>query len=179
MTDKVSQIYKEEQINKTRNGRKIVPDNKMPNLQWNLEKRDAMRKEEVQETQEIKTPNRIQEVIIYIVISIYSSILSIQHTVVQCVNSTIETTQELVTTIRGISHTSWTKSRRRCMRNKNIYTHNEETKKNSGTDCVTATARAPRLNKPVYQVDKTQSFFAKDRGSHENPRTKKHQSQGN
>ena len=36
MTDKVSQIYKEEQINKTRNGRKIVPDNKMPNLQWNL-----------------------------------------------------------------------------------------------------------------------------------------------
>ena len=109
MTDKVSQIYEEEQINKTRNGRKIVPDSKMPNLEWNLEKQDAMRKEEFQETQEIKTPNRIQEFIIYIVISIYSSILSMQHTAVQCVNSTIETAQELVTTIRGISRTSWTK----------------------------------------------------------------------
>ena len=28
MTDKISQIYEEEQINKIRNGRKIVPDNK-------------------------------------------------------------------------------------------------------------------------------------------------------
>ena len=38
MTDKISQVYEEEQINKTRNGRKLVPDNKMPNLHWNLEK---------------------------------------------------------------------------------------------------------------------------------------------
>ena len=109
MTDKVSQIYEEEQINKTRNGRKIVPDNKMPNLQWNLEKRDEARKEEIQETQDIKTPNMVQEAIIYIVIFICNSILSIQHTVVHSVNSAMETAQELVTTIRGISHTSWTR----------------------------------------------------------------------
>ena len=36
MTDKVSQIYEEEQINKTRNGRKIVPDNKMPKFTMEL-----------------------------------------------------------------------------------------------------------------------------------------------
>ena len=109
MTDKVSQIYEEEQINKTRNGRKIVSDNKMPNLQWNLEKRDAARKEEIQETQEIKTPNRVQEAIIYIVIFICNSILSIQHMVIHSVNLAMETAQELVTTIRGISRTSWTR----------------------------------------------------------------------
>ena len=34
MTDKISQIYEEEQVNKIRNGRKLVPDNKMPNLHW-------------------------------------------------------------------------------------------------------------------------------------------------
>ena len=136
MTDKISQIYEEEQINKTRNGRKIVPDNKMPNLQWNLEKRDATHKEEIQETQEIITPNRIlQEVIIYIVISIYSSILSIQHTVVHCVSSTIETAQELVTTIRNISCTNWTRIQKevhaqqenrknQLSRSRNVYSEN-------------------------------------------------------
>ena len=77
MTDKISQIYEEEQINKTRNGRKLVPDNKMPNLQWNLEKQGTTHKEEVQETQETNRLNRIQEVIIYIMISIYSCILQI------------------------------------------------------------------------------------------------------
>ena len=107
MTDKISQIYEEEQINKIRNGRKIVLDNRMPNLQWDLEKRETMRKEEVQETHEIETPSRIQEVIIYIVISIYSCILIIQNTVVQYANSTIETAQELVTTTRDISRTCW------------------------------------------------------------------------
>ena len=35
MTDKISQIYEEEQVNKIRNGRRLVPDNKMPNLHWN------------------------------------------------------------------------------------------------------------------------------------------------
>ena len=79
----------------------------MPNLQWDLEKRETTRKEEVQETHEIKTPSRIQEVIIYIMISIYSCILIIQNTVVQYANSTIETAQELVTTTRDISHTCW------------------------------------------------------------------------
>ena len=101
MTDKISQIYEEEQVNKTRNGRKTVPDHKMPNLQWNLDKQETVCKEEVQETQEIRrTPNRVQEAIIYIIIFIYNSILSIQHTVVHSVNSTMETTHSLVTTIR-------------------------------------------------------------------------------
>ena len=81
MTDKISQMYEEEQINKTRNGRKLVPDNIMPNLHWNLEKQGTTHKEEIQETQETNRLNRIQEVIIYIMISIYSCILQIQDTV--------------------------------------------------------------------------------------------------
>ena len=109
MTDKISQVYEEEQINKTRNGRKLVPDNKMPKLQWNLEKRGTTRKEEVQETQEINKPNRIQEVIIYIMISIYSCILQIQNTVAQYTNSAIETAQKVIRTMKDISRTSWIK----------------------------------------------------------------------
>ena len=109
MTDKISQIYEEEQINKTRNGRKLVPDNKIPNLQWNLEKQGTTCKEEVQETQEINKLNRIQEVIIYIMISIYSCILQIQNTVVQYTSSAIETAHNVITMTKDISRTSWIK----------------------------------------------------------------------
>ena len=78
MTEKISQMYEEEQINKIRNGRKLVPDNVMPNLQWNLEKQEATHKEEIQETEETNRLNRALEMIIYMVIFIYSYILQIQ-----------------------------------------------------------------------------------------------------
>ena len=36
MTEKVCKLYKEEQIGKTREGRKVVPNSKMPNLAWDI-----------------------------------------------------------------------------------------------------------------------------------------------
>ena len=124
MTDKISQIYEEEQINKTRNGRKLVPDNKMPKLQWNLEKRGTMHKEEVQETQEINKLNRTQEVIIYIMIFIYSCILQIQNTVVQYTNSAKETAQNIITTTKDISRTSWIKIQKEVQaKQKHLHAH--------------------------------------------------------
>ena len=109
MTDKISQMYEEEQINKTRNGRKLVPDNKMPNLHWNLEKQETAHKEEIQETQETNGLNRTQEVIIYIMIFIYGCILQIQDTVFQYTNSAIEMTQNAVRMTKDISRLSWIK----------------------------------------------------------------------
>ena len=109
MTDKISQIYEEEQINKTRNGRKLVPENKIPNLHWNLEKQETVQKEEIQETQVANRLNRMQKVIIYIIIFIHSYILQIQDTVCKYARSVMETTQNTVGTIKGISHSSWIK----------------------------------------------------------------------
>ena len=109
MTDKISQIYEEEQINKTRNGRKLVPENKMPNLHWNLEKQETVQKEEIQETQTAFRLSRIQKVIIYIIIFIYSYILQIQDSVSKYTKSVIETTQNAVGTTKDISHSSWIK----------------------------------------------------------------------
>ena len=107
MMDKICQMYREEQTNKTRNGRKLVPDNKMPNLHWNLEKQETVHKEEIQETQEINRLNSKQEVITYIIIFIYSCILQIQDTIFQYANSAIEMTQNAIGTIKEISHSSW------------------------------------------------------------------------
>ena len=93
MTDNISQMYEEEQINKTRNGRKLVPDNKMLNLHWNLEKQETTHKEEIKETEETNRLNRTLEVIIYMMIFIYSCILQIQGTVFQYTKTVVEVTQ--------------------------------------------------------------------------------------
>ena len=36
MTEKVCNLYEEEQVGKTREGRKAVPTNKMPDLKWDI-----------------------------------------------------------------------------------------------------------------------------------------------
>ena len=106
MTDKISQIYEEEQVNKARNGRNSVPDSKMPNLQWNLEKQEKT--EEIGESEEAKQPlNKIQEAIICAIVFIYSILISIQHFIGTTTKTIQEQTTKLTDTTRQISHTSW------------------------------------------------------------------------
>ena len=107
MTEKISQMYEEEQINKIRNGRKLVPDNIMPNLQWNLEKQGATQKEEIQEAEETDRPNKALEMIIYIMVFIYSYILLIRDTVLQYTQTVGEVTQNTIRTTKNISRTRW------------------------------------------------------------------------
>ena len=48
MTEKVCQLYQEEQIGKVRNGRKAIPDSKMPDLGWDVtEEIETQRKEDM------------------------------------------------------------------------------------------------------------------------------------
>ena len=49
MTEKVCQLYKEEQLGKTREGRKAVPANKMPDLGWDIAETLEI-KEKIQKT---------------------------------------------------------------------------------------------------------------------------------
>ena len=52
MTEKVCKLYEEEQIKETREGRKAVPNSKMPNLAW-----DIVETQLIQEAQKEKNPN--------------------------------------------------------------------------------------------------------------------------
>ena len=59
MTEKVCQLYEEEQIGKLREGRKAVPSSKMPDLGWDIAETQLQKDskpEEVQENSEINTP---------------------------------------------------------------------------------------------------------------------------
>ena len=107
MTDKVSQLYEEEQINKTRNGRKLVPENKMPKFHGNLEKQERTKGEEAQEIQTTPKISKIQWTIISIIICIYSHLSSLQDTVLKLVEAAIVTTQRITKATSDFSRTSW------------------------------------------------------------------------
>ena len=109
MTDKICQMYEEEQVNKIRNGRKLVPDNKMPNLSWNLEKQETVHKEQVQEIEDTNKLNRILEVPIHMIIFIYGYILVIRDIVVQYTKTATEAVKRAMRTTENFSRTSWTK----------------------------------------------------------------------
>ena len=107
MTDKICQMYEEEQINKTRNGRKLVPNDKMPDLHWNLEKQETRHKEEIQETQETNKLNKALEVTIYTILFIYNCILQIQDIVLQYAKVTRQATRNTIRTVKTIIQTIW------------------------------------------------------------------------
>ena len=52
MTEKVCKLYEEEQIGKTREGRKAVPTSKMPDLGWDITETQL-----IQEVQKENSPN--------------------------------------------------------------------------------------------------------------------------
>ena len=58
MTEKVCQLYEEEQLGKMREGSKAVPSSKMPDLGWDIAGTQLQKdsKQEVQENSEINTP---------------------------------------------------------------------------------------------------------------------------
>ena len=65
MTEKVCQLYKEEQLGKTREGRKAVPTNKMPELGWDIAETMEI-KENRQKTNNI--PLALQTIVTIIII---------------------------------------------------------------------------------------------------------------
>ena len=109
MMDKICQMYEDEQVNKIRNGRKLVPDNKMPNLSWNLEKRETLHKEDIQEVEETNNQNRTLQIFIHMIIFIYSYILLIQDIIFQYAKTATEAVKRAIRTTENFSHTSWTK----------------------------------------------------------------------
>ena len=81
MTDKICQMYEEEQASKTRNGRKLVPDSIMPKLSWNLEKQEVTEREDIQQLEGTNNQNSKPPIWFKMIILIYAYILLIQDTV--------------------------------------------------------------------------------------------------
>ena len=87
MTEKVCQLYEEEQIGKVRNGRKAVPSSKMPDLGWDkTEEIETQRKEEkttptTEDTQEIGETEATAHIVPETIIAILVLILTFLETI--------------------------------------------------------------------------------------------------
>ena len=82
MTEKVCKLYEEEQIRKTREGRKVVPNSKMPNLAWDIA--------ETQLTQEAQKENN-------------SNITQLLQTLIMVIILIIAIVKQITTQIKGIT----------------------------------------------------------------------------
>ena len=63
MTEKICQLYKEEQVGKVREGRKAVPANKMPELGWDIAETDIQTIPKTTQLDNQQTPHTLQIVI--------------------------------------------------------------------------------------------------------------------
>ena len=70
MTEKVCKLYKEEQIGKTREGRKVVPNSKMPNLAWDIAETQLTQEAQKENNSNITPPLETLVTVIILIIAI-------------------------------------------------------------------------------------------------------------
>ena len=89
MTEKICQLYKEEQVGKVREGRKAVPANKMPELGWDIAETDIQTIPKTTQPDNQQTPHILQ-IMITIAILI-AAVLEFIKTHIQKIPSLIRT----------------------------------------------------------------------------------------
>ena len=124
MAEKVCQLYEEEQVGKSRNGKKAIPDSKMPDLGWDAtEEIGTQRKEnettpttkKTQETGEIEnTVHILLEIIISIAILILTFLETIKSHIQEIPEIFRKTTQVIVGMTETISRNRCSSPRRMC-----------------------------------------------------------------
>ena len=97
MTKKFCQLYEEEQVGQSRNGRKAIPDNKMSDLGW-----DITKQLEVQETSETEICVSIfPETVIAIIVL---AVTFLKNTTTCILEMAKEIAQTVTSTTKMISH---------------------------------------------------------------------------
>ena len=109
MTDKLCQMYEEEQVSKTRNDRKLVPDNIMPSLSWNLAKQDNTKQEDIQHLEGTNRQNKTIQALLRTIIIIYTYTLLVNDIISQKLKILAKTVKNTIRAIEDFSRTSWTK----------------------------------------------------------------------
>ena len=176
MTDKICQMYEEEQVNKIRNGRRLVPDNKMPDLSWNLEKQETSQKGDIQEIEESNSQNRTLRRFIHMIILVYSYTLLMQDIVCQYTEIAAEAVKQAIRTTKNFSRTSWTKLQEEMkarLRHLSTCRENRRNQSYRSYDYNSGYTTTP-INQ-FFQVGGP-DLFCKDRDPHGNCRLNKRQS---
>ena len=146
MTEKVCQLYEEEQVGKVRNGREAIPDSKMPDLGWDTMeeiesqiKEDRRTKHITKNTQEIGEIEDTVHILPDTIITIALLILTFLETIIPHIQKIPEIwrkpTQAVITMTRTAGHNIITNLHRITNR-KHHHTENQTAKQklNDGYD---------------------------------------------
>ena len=76
MTEKVCKLYEEEQIGKTREGRKAVPTSKMPNLGWDIAETQLIQENQKENNSNLTLPLQTLITIIILTIAILKQMIT-------------------------------------------------------------------------------------------------------
>ena len=94
MTEKICKIYEEEQIGKTRQGRKTVPTSKMPDLGWDIAETQLIQESQKENNSNMTPPLQTLIMIIILIITILKQMITqikeIAKRAVQAMENTIK-----------------------------------------------------------------------------------------
>ena len=105
MTEKVCKLYEEEQIGKTREGRKVVPNSKMPNLAWDIAETQLTQEAQKENNSNITPPLQTLVTVIILKIAIVKQTITQIKKITKKVVQTIQNTTKVASrnmTIRNI-----------------------------------------------------------------------------
>ena len=100
MTEKVCKLYEEEQIGKTREGRKVVPNSKMPNLAWDIAETQLTQEAQKENNSNITPPLQTLVMVIILIIAI------VKQTTTQIKKIAKKAVQTIENMTKEISHNS-------------------------------------------------------------------------
>ena len=145
MTEKVCKLYEEEQIGKTREGRKVVPNSKMPNLAWDIAETQLTQEAQKGNNSNITPPLQTLVTVIILIIAIVKQTITQIKKIAKKAVQTIQNTTKVASrnmTIRNIKDfhraiisaiTIMTNTTDRTNHRKQVQTNNKTTGYSPGT----------------------------------------------
>ena len=98
MTEKVCKLYEQEQIEKTRGGRRVVPNSKMPNLAWDIAETQLTQEAQKENNSNMTPPLQTLVTVIILIIAI------VKQTTTQIRKIAKKAVQAIENTTKEVSH---------------------------------------------------------------------------
>ena len=155
MTEKVCKLYEEEQTGKTREGRKAVPNSKMPDLAWDIAETQLTQEAQKENNSNITPPLQTLVMVITLIIAIVKqTITQIKKITKKAVQAIENTTKEVScsNTIRNIKdfHRAITSAITIMTNMSDRTNHRKQAEKNNKT-----TGYSPGMRKPNDEYDES------------------------
>ena len=114
MMEKVCKLYEEEQVGKTREGRKAVPTNKMPDLAWDIAETRLVQENQGNNDSHMTSPLQTLITVIIMLIAILEHITTYIKEIPKLAKKTAQAVQSQKPVVMNTSKTSRIPTKQQC-----------------------------------------------------------------